>query len=487
MKLKNLITVSLCLLSLLASSAPMANDHLHLPNLGDSTGTLISPAQEKALGDSFFRSIRSQLDISYDSDIQHYIQAIGQKLVSSSDNPRQDFYFFVVMSDDINAFAGPGGFIGINSGLIINSDSESELASVLAHEIAHVTQRHIYRSYEAASKLSLPAAAAMIAAIIVATQAPDVGIGALSAIQAGSIQMQIDFTRDNEQEADRIGIKTLARANFDPRSMPTFFEKLQQASRYYGAGTPEFLRTHPVTASRISDTRGRAEKYPYRQVANSQSYRLIKAKLRISSSQTSIEDLIIFFQRKANQGTLKQRAAMQYGLGLCYLEQRKHKQAAAIFLKLSQRYPKQREYLTALTDVAINQRDFAGAKKLLLELQQKFPNESDFQFEYINILLTSNQPQQALQHLKLFEYTQQHHPRYFLLLAQAYGDLEQQVNSHRYMAEYYYAIGHTHGAIQQIKLAQQAKDLNFYLSAILEDRLHFFMDELQALKQLQEQ
>jgi predicted Zn-dependent protease len=115
---------------------------------------------------------------------------------------RQAFYFFVVLSDDINAFAGPGGVIGINSGLILNSESESELASVIAHEIAHVTQRHIYRAYEASSRMSLPAAAAMIAAIIVATQAPDVGIGALSAIQAGSIQMQIDFTRSNEQEAE---------------------------------------------------------------------------------------------------------------------------------------------------------------------------------------------------------------------------------------------------------------------------------------------
>jgi predicted Zn-dependent protease len=140
---------------------------------------------------------------------------------------------------------------------------------VIAHEIAHVTQRHIYRAYEASSRMSLPAAAAMIAAIIVATQAPDVGIGALSAIQAGSIQMQIDFTRSNEQEADRFGLKTLARAHFDPRSMPVFFERLQQASRYYGAGAPEFLRTHPVTASRIADTRGRAETYPYRQVPDS--------------------------------------------------------------------------------------------------------------------------------------------------------------------------------------------------------------------------
>ena len=482
---KKLLAIAFATLMLLLPSVSTAGD-IVLPDMGDSTGTLISPAQEKILGESFFRSIRSQLNISYDPDVQNYIQSIGQTLVANSDNPTQPFYFFVVESDDINAFAGPGGYIGINSGLLMSSGSESELASVMAHEIAHVTQRHIYRSYEASSRMSIPAAAAMIAAIIVATQAPEVGIGALSAIQAGTLQMQIDFTRDNEQEADRIGIKTLARAKFDPRSMPIFFEKLQHASRYYGAGAPEFLRTHPITSSRISDTRGRAEKYPYRQVPDSQDYRLTKAKLRLTSTQTTLDDLIIYFENKAAQGTQEQRAAMQYGLGLCYVKQQKFQQAEAIFQQLSNRYPRQRQYLTALAQVAVNKRDTESAKKLYLQLQQQFPGEIEFQLDYISILLKSNQNQLALQHLKLIDYKNQRHPQFFLLLAQAYGNLSQGVNSHRYMAEYYYAIGQTNAAIMQIKLAQQDKGLNYYLSAILEDRLDFFITEMQALKELQE-
>ncbi|MBE0468756.1 MAG: M48 family metallopeptidase [Methyloprofundus sp.] len=483
LKSKRLIT-GLLLLNAVFSNA-IADDQLRLPDMGDSTGTLISPQQEKALGESFFRSIRAQLDISYDSDIQNYIQYLGQTLVANSDNPNQAFYFFVVLSDDINAFAGPGGFIGINSGLILNSESESELASVIAHEIAHVTQRHIYRAYEASSRMSLPAAAAMIAAIIVATQAPDVGIGALSAIQAGSIQMQINFTRDNEQEADRIGLKTLVRANFDPRSMPIFFERLQQASRYYGAGAPEFLRTHPITTSRIADTRGRAETYPYRQVPNSQDYLLTKAKLHVSSKQSSLKDLITYFQAQIEQGTAEQRAAMQYGLGLSYLKQQKSNQAESIFLNLNKLYPKQVHYLTALAQVSVEKQDFANAKDLYLKLQQQFPNNPDFKFEYIAILLKSDQVQQALQLLKLIPYENQQHPRYYLLLAQSYGKLNQAVNLHRYMAEYYYSIGQTDSAIVQIKLAQKAKDLNFYLSSILEDRLNFFIAETLALKELQ--
>lgn len=485
MKASKQLFVTLLIFKLLFSSGNViAANELQLPDMGDSTGTLISPAQEKALGESFFRSIRSQLKISYDPDIQQYIENIGQTLVSNSDNPAQAFHFFVVVSDDINAFAGPGGYIGINSGLILNSDSESELASVIAHEIAHVTQRHIYRSYEAASRMSLPAAAAMIAAIIVATQAPDVGIGALSAIQAGSIQMQIDFTRDNEQEADRIGIKILERAKFDPRSMPTFFEKLQHASRYYGAGVPEFLRTHPITASRISDTRGRAEKYPYRQVPDSQDYRLIKAKLRLTSTQGTVSDLNRYFKNRVDQGTAQQRAAMQYGLGLTLVEQHKFDQAEKIFQQLSTTYQEQKQYLTALAQVAVNNRDFETAKKHYLQLQQKFPKNSEYQFEYISILLKTTQPKLALQHLKLINYQDQQHPQYFLLLARAYGDSGQSVNSHRYMAEYYYSVGRTPAAIQQIKIARKDKDHNFYLAAILDDRLNFFTAELLALKEL---
>lgn len=472
------------LVFLLCSSICLA-DEIILPDMGDSTGTLISPAQEKILGASFFRNIRSQLTISHDPDIQRYIQSIGQRLVASSDDPTQPFHFFVVESEDINAFAGPGGFIGINSGLILNSDSESELASVMSHEIAHVTQRHIYRSYEAASRLSLPAAAAMIAAIIVATQAPEAGIGALSAIQAGSVQMQINFTRDNEQEADRIGLKTLARAQFSPLSMPAFFEKLQLASRYYGAGAPEFLRTHPITSSRVSDTRGRAEKYPYRQVPDSQNYRLVKAKLRLLSDPATLPDLVIYFRNAATQGTRQQRAAMQYGLGLCYTKQQEFSQARHIFQKLNQQFPEQRQYLTALAQVAVNAHQTDIAKALYVQLQNKFPQDLGFQFEYISLLLKSNQAQLALQHLKLVDYTHQSYPRFFLLLAQAYGHLDHKINSHRYMAEYYYATGQTNSAIMQIKIAQKDKALNFHLSAILEGRLNYFIADIQALKELQ--
>jgi len=473
------------LLSFCLNCPLLLADEIILPDMGDSTGTLISPAQEKALGDSFFRSIQSQLEISHDPEVQNYIQSIGAHLVINSDEPSQAFHFFVVLANDINAFAGPGGFIGINAGLILNSSTESELASVMSHEIAHVTQRHIYRSYEAATQLTLPAAAAMIAAIVVATQAPDVGIGAISAVQAGSVQAQINFTRSNEEEADRVGIKTLARAQFDPRDMPAFFEKLQQASRYYGSAAPEYLRTHPVTSSRIADTRGRAERYPYRQVPDSQAYRLIKAKLRTQSSR-SAEDLIAYFKNRLSLGVAEQKAAMQYGLALSYAKQERYATAQKILQKLNADFPNQPFYLSASAQLFILEGNDEAAKSSYTLLEKRYPLNIQYKFSSIALLIKQNQADKALQRLKEIPYQQQNSPDYFLGLSKTYEKLGNQLNFHRYMAEYHYAIGQTHSAILQIKLAQKAKNNNFYLSAILEDRLSFFQDEILALKQLQQ-
>ena len=274
----------------------LENDKILLPDMGDSSGTLISPLEEKQLGEAFYRRLHSQVKISEDPDIQLYIQSVGKRLVANSDSPGIPFHFFVVLDKGINAFAGPGGYIGINSGLILTTDSESELASVMAHEVAHVTQRHLYRAFEAASQLSLPTAAAMLGAILLGTQSPELGLAAITAIQAGSVQFQINFTRDNEQEADRIGMQTLLQSQFDPRGMPIFFQKLQQSTRYYGIKIPEFLRTHPVTASRIADTRGRAEKYPYRHYPDSFNYQLAKAKLRVLTLENEDADMSRFFQ-----------------------------------------------------------------------------------------------------------------------------------------------------------------------------------------------
>lgn len=366
-------------------SLPHAADDIskiELPDMGDSSGTLITPEEEQQLGAAFFRSLNAQITINQDPEIQHYIQSIGQRLVTVSDLPGYPFHFFVVLENDINAFAGPGGYIGVNSGLILTTEAESELASVMAHEIAHVTQRHLYRAAEAANRLSIPTAVATLAAILLGTQSPQLGQAALVAIQAGSIQFQIDFTRENEEEADRVGMHILSESQYDPRSMPTFFERLQQSTRYYGQNIPEFLRTHPVTTSRISDSRSRADQYPYKQYPDSLSYQLIRAKLKVQTGTDPAESRK-YFESRLNQGTEEQRTVALYGLGLTALAQQKFDEAERIFQKLMTGFPAQPQYGAALARTALEQRQLNKALALYEKLSSQFPENEAIKLEYI--------------------------------------------------------------------------------------------------------
>ncbi|NOR68543.1 MAG: M48 family metalloprotease [Methylomarinum sp.] len=449
---------------------------IQLPDMGDSSGTLISPAQEQELGDAFFRSLHAKIKINQDTEIQQYIQSIGKQLVANSDLPSNPFHFFVVLDNQINAFAGPGGYIGVNSGLILLTESESELASVMAHEVAHVTQRHLYRAFEAASKLSIPTAAATLAAILLGTQSPALGQAALIAIQAGSIQFQIDFTRDNEKEADRVGMKTLADSDYNPRSMPVFFERLQQSSRYYGQGIPEFLRTHPVSASRISDTRGRSNKYPYKQYPDSQGYLFTKAKLRVITAKNK-KIALDYFKSREHLGTKEQQAIARYGIALIQLESLNYLAAESIFQQLATQYPEQPHYAYALAKTALEAQQYEKALKLFKQGLNHFPSNNALKTEYISTLLKAKRPKKAKAILQSLPYQMKQQPLYFELLAETYAELNQPAESHRYIAEYYYAIGQTKFAILQINLAKKAKDINFYLQAILNERLSFFINE----------
>jgi beta-barrel assembly-enhancing protease len=470
------ITIALVLALFPVTYQAELNTKIDLPDMGDSSGTIISPAEEKELGEAFFRSLHSQVTINQDAEIQEYIESIGQKLVANCDNSSLPFHFFVVMENDINAFAGPGGYIGVNSGLIVLTEAESELASVMAHEIAHVTQRHLYRAAEAAGRLSVPTMAATLAAILLGTQSPALGQAAIMAIMGSSVQFQIDFTRENEMEADRVGMQTLQESRYDPRSMPTFFERLQQSSRYYGRDVPEFLRTHPVTASRISDTRGRAETYPYKQYSDSLGYQLIRAKLQVIASKDDV-GTAKSFKARLTQGTTEQRTVARYGTGLIALKSQKYVEAESIFQDLAKQYPGQPHYATALARTALESKNYRVAIARYQKLTEQFPNNEAIKLEYITTLVRSGDSGAAKKNLSTLSYKTQKLPVYYELLAQVYSDLKQPAESHRYLAEYYYAMGQIHDAVFQIRLAQQSKGLTLQLLAILRERHDFFLNE----------
>ena len=477
---RTLLSVALCLALYPAMEHADESSKILLPDMGDSSGTLISPAEEKEFGEEFFRSLHSQITINQDPEIQDYIQSIGQKLTANSDSPSHPFHFFVVMENDINAFAGPGGYIGVNSGLILMTEAESELASVMAHEISHVTQRHLFRAAEAAGRMSIPSAAGMLAAILLGTQSPQMGQAAMMAIMGGNIQFQINFTRENEEEADRVGMQTLSASQFDPRSMPTFFERLQQATRYYGQAVPEFLRTHPVTVSRISDSRGRAETYPYKQYPDSLAYQLTKAKIKVLSD-VDVDAKVAkdYFNSRLTQGTAEQRTVAKYGLGLITLKLEKFTEAETIFQALTHAYPEESRYASALAKTAFDAHNYSLAVNRYQKLINQFPDNDAVKLEYIAALLKVKNPELARTLLLSLSYQIQRIPVYWELLAQAYSDLNQPAESHRYLAEYYFAMGQNQDAILQLKLAQSSPGLNFQLSSILNERLNFFYN-LQA-------
>lgn len=473
------IPLAVLLTSVVLSAIPRAvaaGNDLLLPDFGDSSGTLISPREEQELGEAFFRSLHSRLTISQDPEVQEYIDTLGKRLAANSDAPHQPFHFFVVIDHEINAFAGPGGYIGVNSGLMLTTESENELASVMAHEIAHVTQRHLYRAFEAAGRLSIPTAAATLAAILIGSQIPELGKAALIAAQAANVQYQIDFTRENEEEADRVGMQTLAKGDFDPRSMPIFFERMQQSSRFYSKGPPEFLRTHPVTVSRIADTRNRAEQYPYRQFPDSFAYRLIQAKLRVMTSPRPAEALK-FFQAMTGQGTDQQRAAALYGVGMSHLANLDLAQAEEVFKKLIEQSPEQSQFIVALAKAELESKNDAEAVNLLADARRRFPGSEAVALEYIQALLDAGIPAAARELLAEMRTPSHSSAKINKLLAHANGALGKRAEMHRYMAEYHYLTGDTKAALTQAKLGQEAARGDYYLSALLEERLKRFQTE----------
>ncbi len=232
-----------------------------LPDIGSSAGELITPREEAIYGAITLRQIRQAGVLLEDPLIESWINSLGYSLVATSDRQQKDFTFFVIRSRAINAFATFGGYVAVNAGLVLTAESQDEVAAVLAHEISHVTQRHIIRAAEAAQKDQLPILLGMLAAIVASAGSGGDGIPAAIASGTGLMQQrQINFTRGGEQEADRIGIQLLARAGFKPEAMADFFGRMQWATRAGGEGLPEFLRTHPVTTNRISEARERAER-----------------------------------------------------------------------------------------------------------------------------------------------------------------------------------------------------------------------------------
>jgi predicted Zn-dependent protease len=466
-------------LAVLASASPptLALD-MQLPDLGNSAGSLMTPKREQEIGKAFMRSVRRTQDVVADPLLADYIQSLGSRLVRESGSSGRPFTFFMIDSPQVNAFAGPGGHIGVNTGLLLTTETESELAAVVAHEIAHVTQQHLLRTWESASQMSVPQAAILLAATVLgATVGGDAGAAAAMGAQAAMIQQRINFTRANEKEADRVGIEILSSSGFEPRAMPSFFARMSKATRVYSSAAPEYLRTHPVTTDRTADSLGRAEQFPYRQAPDSLSYHLARANLmqqRIPDPNQAARELTLMLE----DGRYRNEAATRYGIALAKLRAKQFGDAAAMLDGLLSSDPDVVEFVVTRAEVDRQQGNYDAALERLRRSLATRPGSMAVNLAYAETALDANQPDAAMQSLQRFVAYVDDEPWVYKLLSRAAGELGEQAKGHEYLAQHYYLLGETQRAAMQIEIALKQPGLDFFEVSRLESRLAALNSEL---------
>jgi len=446
-----------------------------LPDLGDAASASLSPAEERQLGALLMHQIRAQLAVIDDPEIEDYVQTLGFNLISGTGLGSTDFTFFVIADPTVNAFALPGGYIGIHSGLIASAGSESELASVIAHEIAHVTQRHIARAIAAAEGSQYTTLAAVVAGLLIGALNSEAGQAAIAGATAASVQAQLNFTRANEKEADRVGIDLLAKAGYDPRAMPTFFEKLGIASRYYSR-PPEFLSTHPVTTSRIADSRGRAEQYPYKQYVDSDSYRLTRAKLRAVTANDPAR-LLADYEAELKEESKDDRSAALYGRALVLARLGKADRANDELRKLMAAYPERVRFRAALAKQELASGNTKQALAIYVDAYGLFPDSRQLVRGYVDALLRNGQGKKALAILDDYAQIYTKDAALYRLEAEAFRQTGKVMNSRMALAEYYYRSGELGAAINQLQLAANDRGGDFYQNSRLDARLKELQSE----------
>ena len=404
-----------------------------LPDLGASALAALSIEKEKKLGEIIYSQLTGQAAVLHDPLIREYINSLGNRLVAHSQNVRFPFTFFAVNSPEINAFAFYGGYIGVHTGLIASAETESQLASVLAHEIAHVTQRHLARRKEAATQRAPLTIAGVIGSILLAAVNPQMMIASMMATSASNQQSMINFTRKNEQEADNIGMNVLATAGFDPYAAAEFFGKLQEQQRYKNKSFP-FLITHPLADSRVTDARLRAQQYEKRFFSDSLDFLMINARIQ-GRYQSDNEDLIPLLRDKVKQSKGNQSYAAKYALAIALLDDKQLDEAEAILDELL-KYDEDSLYLLdTYSDLYIAQKKPEKLLPRLAYAYQLRPNNSVVTLNYANVLLAAKQADKAIQILEYYLLTKTNDYIAYDLLKSAYKQADNMTRYHITHAE----------------------------------------------------
>ena len=482
-KIFKTLVCTLLIFSLSTAQAQSNSQEIALPELGDSSSSTFSLQQEYKLGRAWLMSFRSQVRTVSDPLIQDYIEHIIYDLATYSELKDRRLDVVVVDNPTINAFAVPGGVIGVHNGLLLYAETEAQLATVLAHELAHLSQRHFARSVEQQKRNSIPNMAGLLAGILLAaTAGGDAGMAAIAATQAASLQSQLRYSRLHEQEADRIGMQTMERADMDPNAAAAMFENMLKATRYAGSRPPEFLLTHPVTESRVSDARNRARHLPRKVYTDNHNYQLMRARVEVSMHENS-KDAVNVFRTKLKQGS-KHHEADEYGLILALTRNGQYPEARKRLKPLLENNPGLIAYIIADADLDIQEGLYQDAITKLGNQLAVTPGNHPLTMTLAEALLKSNQPQHAEQILQAHSKIKPNNPDVWYLLAETHGLAGNIVGVHQARAEYFVLNGVLDRAQQQLGYALPLVKGNHLTTVRITERIKQIEQLKQSLKRL---
>ena len=477
--------LSMAVFTVCISMASVAQaDNLELPDMGASADTIMSRAEEAEYAKALVRQMRAYEVLNEDPLINAYFEDMGYRLASHSDRPDKPFTFVVINQEVVNAFAAPGGVIALFSGLILSADDENEVAGVLAHEIAHITQQHLYRAMENQKAMTIPLALAMLGLILVGGGSGEAIQGALMGAQAAAMQAQIYFTRQNETEADRIGIQTLANAGYNPIGMAEFFEKMGRMTRAMGEGPPEYLRTHPVSVSRITEAKNRIENLPVPEPSDGRDFYLVQARLRAMNEEYPDTALEYFNHRLERADTSQTESdSLFYGSAIALQRKGDYKEARKLLDSLMAR-DQHVAFELQLADLDLE----SGKQKAALDrmdgLYHSFPGNHAISMQYGRALLKSQNPSHAEMASVILRQqllTHPDDPTLYELYARASNTAGDFVRAKEAIAESYYLRGGIHEAVLQLQELAERDDLDYYQRARVTDRLNELRMELATL------
>jgi predicted Zn-dependent protease len=428
-----------------------------LPDIGKAGTSVLSPREEQQLGREFMRSVQRSLKLVDDPPTVAYLQGLADRLVASLQEDHPPITVFLVDDSSINAFAGPGGYIGIHTGLLLSARHEGELASVMAHEIAHVTQRHLVRAFEASNRMSLPTMGAIIAAIVLGANNPEVGEAVLATTVASSVQQQLTYSRRNEQEADNIGLDLMVNADYDPRAMVGFFEILQNKQRLTESVAPEFMRTHPLTLGRIADAHNRAAQYPAQTPRDNTTCELMQTRAIVLSSESKTAALGASLKKSAWNAEAK-----KYFSALEAAQNGDFSQARSTLAQLTAKNRHRVLFPYSAAQIELADDRPQSAKKILAQALSLFPGNLSLIEIYADTLLRLKQARPAFDALKQALRKHPEYTRLYPSYAKAANTLGKKAEAYRALAEWHYAQGNLYQAVDYFEQALKMPSLPTY-------------------------